>query len=459
MSVTPENRLLFWFGAIVVPFALVGAVEPAATTFSICIIGGLILVAILDVLHAPRRLAGLSICLPPVVRMSRDRPARLELRIRNSGRMKSPLRVALALPPEIASSSQEDATVLLPGDSEWSLLNWECVPLERGRHELSAAYIGTTSRLGFWSVRKEISICSEVRVYPNLARERRNLAALFLHRTGTGLHAQRQIGRGREFEKLREYVPGDGYDELHWKATAKRGHPITKVFQIERTQQVYVILDTARLSGRRVPEQQSSNKDSDSENRPPCATTTLDRFITAALTLGLAAEQQGDLFGLVSFSNKVDNFIRARNGKAHYSACRDVLYRLQAQEVSPDFDEVFSFIRLRLRHRALLLFLTSLDDPVLAESFVRNIEMIRRQHVVLVNTLKLPGVGRLFSDPQVDSIDDLYRHLGGHLLWQKLAELGKVLERRGVRFNLLQNERLSADLVSQYLDVKRRQSL
>jgi uncharacterized protein (DUF58 family) len=177
------------------------------------------------------------------------------------------------------------------------------------------------------------------------------------------------------------------------------------------------------------------------------------------LTLGLATEQQGDLFGLLSFSNKVDNFVRARNGKAHYSACRDVLYRLQSQEVSPDFDEVFTFIRLRLRHRALLIFLTALDDPVLAESFVRNIELIYRQHIVLVNMVQPPGIGRLFSDPQVSSMDDLYRRLGGHLQWQNLRELQKVLERRGVRFGLLKNERLSAELVSQYLDVKRRQAL
>jgi hypothetical protein len=40
-----------------------------------------------------------------------------------------------------------------------------------------------------------------------------------------------------------------------------------------------------------------------------------------------------------------------------------------------------------------------------------------------------------------------------------LRELEKVLQRRGVRFSLLMNERLSADLVSQYLNVKRRQVL
>ncbi len=175
--------------------------------------------------------------------------------------------------------------------------------------------------------------------------------------------------------------------------------------------------------------------------------------------LGLAAEQQGDLFGLVTFTNKIDRFVRARSGQAHFSACRDALYRLETQLVSPDYDEVCTFIRLRLRRRSLLVFLTALDDPVLAESFVRNLELLRRQHLVLVNMLPPPGVSPAFSDANVDSVDDLYERLGGHLLWQKLRELEKVLHRRGVQFSLLKHERLSAQLVSQYLNVKRRQAL
>jgi hypothetical protein len=86
-------------------------------------------------------------------------------------------------------------------------------------------------------------------------------------------------------------------------------------------------------------------------------------------------------------------------------------------------------------------------------------ELLRRQHVVLVNMLQPPGVTPVFSNPNLASVDELYQHLGGHLLWQHLRELEKVLQRRGVRFSLLQDERLSADLVSQYLGLKQRQSL
>ena len=43
---------------------------------------------------------------------------------------------------------------------------------------------------------------------------------------------------------------GDSLGDVHWKATAKRGHPVTKEFQIERTQEVYCIIDASRLSAR-----------------------------------------------------------------------------------------------------------------------------------------------------------------------------------------------------------------
>ncbi len=313
-------------------------------------------------------------------------------------------------------------------------------------------------RLGLWAIRRKASLHGEIRVYPNLIAERKNLAALFVNRGAFGLHAQRQVGQGRDFEKLREYVPGDGLDEIHWKATARRGHPVTKVFQIERTQEVYVIIDASRLSGRRIlPD--SKLQVSGTAAQAQVETSVLERFLTSALILGQAAEQQGDLFGLLTFTDQARTFLRAKNGKEHYAACRDAIYALEPENVTPDFDEIGSFIRTRLRRRALLIFLTSLEDPVLAESFIRNMSLLAGQHLVLVNMLKPDGADPLFTHPDVTDIDDVYRHLGGHLRWHGLRELEKVLQRRGVHFSLIENERLARELVTQYLNVKRRQLL
>jgi uncharacterized protein (DUF58 family) len=459
--IVPRSRLLFWVGAVVLPFTFLAAVAPSATAVSLAFIGGLFGVVIADAMGAQKSLAGIGVELPPVARLSKDRKGKLELRIRNERRQRRNLRLALAWPREIKIENEE-MDALLPAQSEWSRLTWLCTPLKRGNYKLDAAYLEGASPLGFWAARKRIPAQSEIRVYPNLLGERRNLAALFLNRGAFGVHAQRQVGKGRDFEKLREYIPGDSYDEIHWKATARHGKPITKVFQIERTQEVYVIVDASRLAARAAVQGSTSRGVGDSQsetlNIEP-ETSVLERFVTAALVLGLAAERQGDLFGLLTFADKVGKFVRAKNGQSHYNACRDALYTLAPKIVTPDFDELCSFIRLRLRRRALLVFLTALDDPAIAESFVRNLELIRRQHLVLVNMIQPPGVAPLFSNPNVASADDLYQELGGHLRWQNLRELQKVLQRRGVQFSLLANERLSADLVAQYLNVKQRQLL
>jgi uncharacterized protein (DUF58 family) len=407
-----------------------------------------------DAFLAASSLRGIGVQIPELTRMSKDRDGAIELQIENERMGARRVRLGLALPREIGSA-EEDVLAVLPADSRFSRIEWPCTPAKRGSYVLEKCYMEGASPIGFWSFRTATPVRGEIRVYPDLLKERRNVAALFLTRGGLGVHTQRQVGKGREFEKLREYIPGDSFDDIHWKATAKRYRPITKVHQIERTQEVYIIIDASRMSARladRAPRPDGANSDGS-------AATILERFVTAALIVGLAAERQGDLFGVVAFSDKVMRFVRAKNGKAHYGACRDALYTLQPEIVTPDFDEICSFIRSKLRRRALMVFLTSLDDPALAESFVRNTDLVCRKHLVLVNMLRPPGVRPLFDEPDVVALDGLYTSLCGHILWHGLHELEQVLRRRGVRFSMLDNEKMCAQLISQYVSIKRRQIL
>jgi len=188
-------------------------------------------------------------------------------------------------------------------------------------------------------------------------------------------------------------------------------------------------------------------------------TTVLQRFITAALIMALAAERQGDLFGSLAFDDKIRSFFKAKIGRAHFNVCRDALYTMQPQRVSPDFAELFTFIATRIRRRALLVFLTHLDDPVLADSFTQHIDLISRNHVVLVNMIKPTVVKPLFTSESISSVNDIYNDLGGHMTWRHIRETQKVLQRRGVGFAMLHNENFCTELVSQYLTLKRRQVL
>ncbi len=439
--IVPSRRLILFAGAAVLPALAVGAAAPSVAAFAVA--GAVVAVALLDAALTRKTFRGVGAEMPSLVRLAEGRGGTIDLRLTSDGMTSRRIALGLALPPELSSPS-DSMRAELPAGCGASRVSWPVTPLKRGRYLIDACFLEAPSPLGFWSVRREAPARAEVRVYPDLLAERKHVGALFLNRGTLGIHPRRQVGKGRDFEKLREYAPGDGYDDIHWKATAKRGYPVTKVFQVERTQEVYAIVDASRLSAR------SAGGD---------GKTALARFVSAAMILSMAAERQGDLFGLVTFSDRVHAFLRAGNGKSHGTACLEALYTLEPRVVSPDFDELSAAIRLRVRRRALLVFLTSLDDPLLAEGFVRGMSDVCRRHLVLAGMVKPPGAHPLFSDPSAPTVDALYGNLGGHVRWHTLRELGKVLQRRGAMLVPFDDETMCAELVSRYLDVKKRQIL
>lgn len=443
-------------GIVILPLSLLMAVVPGFAAEALIIAAVMCLMVIVDAFRAPGQLKGIQVALPGVVRLSRYRKGEFEVRIENEGAQKRRIRIGLPFPAEIETAVQ-DITTALPAGTAFSLVNWTCRGLRLGEYLLRECYVEVPSHLGLWAIRTSLTVQMEIRVYPNLLVERSRLTSLFLNR-GFGMHAQRQVGKGREFEQLREYQTGDSFEDIHWKATAKRRQPITKVFQIERTQQIFVVIDSSRLSERKLTMNSADVQDG-RESQQPSSASIIERYITAALVMCLAAERQGDLFGLITFNDKVNNFIVAKNGKTHFNTCRDTLYRLQAKKVTPDYSELFTFISTRVRRRSLLVILTHLDDPILAENFCAKIDLISRKHLVLVSMMQPKEAQPIFSSDTVSTVEEIYRSLGGHLLWKGLRETAKVLQRRGVGFDMLENENMCAELISHYLALKKRQVL
>ena len=440
--ISPRSPLLVFTALILLPAATVLVAVPLLAGLATLILLAFGLIVAFDAAFLQPSFAAIRVLAPEVVRLSKGREGKIDIDV-TSGAGRNAIRIGFPLPMELGAATTEFDVDLAAGDRDAVVrLSILSQPKQRGRFVLQKCYVQGRTRLRLWNVRRELPIKCEVRVYPDLLSERRHIAALFLRRGLFGFRQHRQVGKGREFEKLREYIAGDAMEDVHWKATAKRGHPVTKVFQIEKTQEVYVLVDSSRLSGRW------------SAGMP-----LLERFINSALVLCLAAAKQSDLFGLITFSDKVQSLVGARNGKAHYDRCRDALYTLQPQSVSPDFQDLFTLLRLRLHRRALLVFFTALDDPALSESFVQHVQLLTRQHLVLINMVQPPEAAPLFAEPNVTQLDDVYRRLGGHLLWGELQEIGKRLQRLGAEFSLLSAEQLAAEAVNRYLQVKQRQAL
>lgn len=454
MSVAPKSRLIWAVSIIAGPAALIAAIVPGFTIAAVTLSLLLALIAVADAMQAARSLRGIAIRTPSLIRTVRDRLSDVPFSVINTGAPARELRAAIEFPelpePFHTPTPIVEGGRVLPHDQRFDLATQFQSP-RRGEFHITRCDIAAKSRLGLWSATVPAPLDLTIRVYPNLRED--DAAAEFLKRTDTGSRLIRLTGKGREFEKLREYSHGDSYDEIDWKATARRGKPVVRVFQVERTQEIYVAIDASRLSA-----------------RPLDGHATLEHYVSAALITGLAAEQQGDRFGLITFSDRMHKFVRARAGKQHFTVCRDAIYRLQPRIVEPDFGELFSFLQTRLTKRALVVILTALDDPMIGETFARQVSIASRRHLIMAAMVRPEGARPLFEEeleeepgrePPVstDSPETVYRRLAGHMAWRKLFELTKELKRKGVRLHLLEPAKISGQLTALYLDVKRRQQL
>lgn len=336
----------------------------------------------------------------------------------------------------------------------WQEASIEVISMKRDTATSNTLYATWLSRLGFWVSGTQTRIEWTFRVYPNLMQDDRSAATFLMRRDLSGLATRRMFGLGREFDRLRDYQPGDPYSDIYWKASAKRRLPITMVRRVERTQQVYALIDASKLS-LRTADCQPIPKQKNASNLWPVP--SLERFVNSALSLGLAAQSQGDLFGLIGFSRHPSLFVKSRSGKNHYLAARNALLDLQADETHPNYDELFSHVRTRIRSRSLLVVFTHFDDPALLDRFIKSARMVARQHLVVAVAIRPSNAQPLFSNADIKDYDEAYRSFSGHITWETLNAAEKKLARYGIKLLVAPQASLATQVISRYLNIKERQ--
>lgn len=433
--IRPTALLVWAAGLMWVPLAVCAAVWPQAGMLLWVAVPVLAAVAFTDAFMGRGRLRGLSALVEEDTQLAQDREREFSVRLRKPPALAASARAGLAFPPQIRCDNEEVRLNLAPGATDY-LVSWRVLPKERGRYNLDALYVTLYSPLRLWECGTAVPLDLELTVFPDTGR----YGALLARTRGQlGARMIRQLGKGREFEKLREYAAGDGFDEIHWKATARRGSPITKVYQTEKMQEIYAVVDTSRLMARRFGDH-----------------SALDEYLRVALLLGAAAERRGDRFGIILFHRQVSRFLRARNGKAHYAACRQAMFDARPEPVPADFFELASFLRARVPKRSLLFLLTALDEPSAASSLERASSLLGQRHLPYAVMLRPEGVSPLLSG---EVSGDLYGALAGHLQWRSLRELELSLRRHGVRFHIVEPGKVAVEVLGLYDEVKQRQLL
>jgi uncharacterized protein (DUF58 family) len=126
--------------------------------------------------------------------------------------------------------------------------------------------------------------------------------------------------------------------------------------------------------------------------------------------------------------------------------------------VAPGYAEVTAALATRLRRRALLCFLTELDDPAAAEDFEEAARELSQRHLVTVASVRQPYAAPVF-ERDAASLDEVYERLAGHMAWRRSQEIAKRLRAVGVHYAVVRDSHLGAEVARAYLNVKQQQAL
>jgi uncharacterized protein (DUF58 family) len=309
----------------------------------------------------------------------------------------------------------------------------------RGRGEESGFVIDSRGPLGLGVQRDAMRLPWDTAVYPPLVTVRlRASVAQARRRREQGITPLRQLGEGRLFESLREWVPGDDLRHIDWKATAKRGKVIARQYEAERRQQVLLVLDTGRLLTADI-----------------AGVPRLDYVVQAALELAYAAAQHDDNVGVMAFADGVQHFVAPERGRRALKRVLDVLAVVEPTLVEPDYPGAFRYLAARNRKRALTVLFTDVIDRFASDALVANVASLRPRHLPLAVTLRNPELDAVAAlRPQAAS--DAFRKAAAEELLRARDEALGHMRRAGVLVLDVPPQQAAQAVVAQYVDLKRR---
>ena len=251
----------------------------------------------------------------------------------------------------------------------------------------------------------------------------------------------RQHGAGNEFESLDEYRYGDDPRRIDWRTTARYRRPIVRRYQIERHRDVMLIVDCGRLMG------------ADSERG-----SKLDCAVDSALLLGRVVLQSGDRCGLGMFDDQVRGYLPPVSGSTSMNAIAECVYDAQVAWRESDFTPMFAALQRRQAKRSLIVVLSDVVDAETSELFRASLLRLQRRHIVLFAALRTPQLDQIVREPIRTMLDGARKAVTFRLLREREQALHS-LHRGGIHVLDVEPKQLTAPLINQFIELRRRNLL
>jgi len=322
------------------------------------------------------------------------------------------------------------------------LLQYNLRPVKRGEYEFGRINVYVSSVLGLIQRRFRQGEAMTVPVYPSYLQMRKyQLMAISNRLSEVGVKKIRRIGHSMEFEQIKEYVRGDDYRTINWKATARKGQLMMNNYTDEKSQQIYCVIDKGRVM--KMPFEELS---------------LLDYAINASLVLLNVALLKQDKAGLISFAEKLSAFLPAEKKATQMQSILEVLYNQKTRYLESDFEKLYSTIRHRITQRSLIVLFTNFESLSGMQRQLPYLRRIAQHHLLLVVFFENTELKQLIDEPAKD-LETIYtRTIAEKFSFEKKL-IVKELQRHGIITILTAPKNVTVNALNKYLELKARQAI
>lgn len=312
-------------------------------------------------------------------------------------------------------------------------------PKERGEYSFGNLNIYASSPVGFISKRFTFQKGALLPAYPSFIHLRKyELMALQSEFLLGGIKRIRKLGHTMEFEQIKEYVPGDDIRTINWKATSKTNRLMVNQFQDEKSQRIFMLIDTGRTM-----------------KMPFKGLSLLDYSINATMALSHIILKKGDRAGMMTFSKKTENKIAADNKSGQLRKISEALYNIKTDFFESDFSRLYQDVKYTLNQRSLILLFTNFETLDGLNRQMKYLRGIARNHLLVIVFFKNGELQTLLNG-NPESMQEIYDEIVAEKFEFEKKLIIQELRKYGIYTVYTLPENLNVDVINKYLEIKAR---
>jgi len=313
-------------------------------------------------------------------------------------------------------------------------------PLSRGKYLFGHTLLFLSTRIGLLQRRmKANATVQEARVFPSvLQMKKMELKALSRISTHSGIKKIRRIGHGYEFEQIKNYVPGDDYRGINWKASSRKSDLMVNQYEDERAQQLYCIVDKSRIM-----------------RLPFNGLTLMEYAINATLAISNVALRKYDKAGLVTFSDVLGAVVKADNNPRQLNLILNQLYKEQERPVEANYEVLYFSARKLISGRSLIFFFTNFESIYALERALPSLRKINQSHLLVVILFENTEIAH-FAEENARTLEDIYTQSAARKYLLEKKQISYKLLQFGIQTIYTKPEELSVNTINKYLELKSR---